>query len=1088
MRETSNTAIAPWVMFPTEVLEYLDCRHRLSLWKRAAEGAISVPPKASGVSTGSPPWHGTPGERRTLISNSLEALEKAFQNTQEALRRGDEHLLHPVLWDRPWLAMPDMLVRVNAPSSLGAYRYDVVKLLGSQESVIDALLIAALEADLLHGLQGASTAIQLKGSDGSVRSFSSADVVHYVRRLKNRLYGDLTNTCDSYPDPVPACRQCLWLPVCEAQRRQDDHLTYVAEITRTEMRALQKAGIRTLTALAETTATEIPGLSSGALERLKRQAQIQLQGKLSGSPVMWWRSPSREDRLQALPPPSRADLFVVMSIDEPAGEELKGWEIEWVEAPLEDGPLDIRCRRANTLEEGSTVLLEILERANRGLSGDSSLHLYHFGPDLPNLLKQLTGRYGVGEALLDNLLRADAFFDLKAYARERLWVSEEEYSLGALAALVKADESAPIPNEDLKKGTSLALYVLYRGLWVRSSSSAALRVEPSKATSVRVILEEGRAEELKHALMAGVPPDPGAWSQEHRARWLLSELIRWHRREERAAWWQYFANLAMDPEEALESPGAIEGLTLVRHLGVRVELTYPPQEHKLKVGDKPVNRETGKTVGEIAALDPLARRLILDLPPGAPVPRTLAVPKPLPTEAMKEAVAEVAQVVVARGLAGPGPYRALRRLLGRYPPTIRGVADGALLRDPAEPANAAARRLALALDQTVLPIQGPPGTGKTHTGAQLIVDLVRAGKRVGVTAVSHQVISHLVDQVARLANLRGAPVRIVQKAPMDPRVFQRPPGVSVVCRNQELEEAFRRGRVDVVAGTAWLFSRSEWREVLDVLVIDEAGQFALAQALAVGTAAHSLILLGDPQQLSEPTQGHHPPGVDISVLAHLLNQEDTIRDHQGIFLDVTYRMHPAIGTYISRIAYEGRLKSHPRCATQALDLEPPWLSAGLAWIPVHHEGNRTVAPEEAIAIQKIVARLLGRQWYEASGETRPIGWEDILVVAPYNAQVMYLHSVLPKARVGTVDKFQGQEAPVVIYSLTTSTAEDAPHGTDFLYSLNRLNVALSRAQGLAIVVANPSLLLTKPTSMEHLRVLNALCLFVEEATEIALEV
>jgi uncharacterized protein len=358
--------------------------------------------------------------------------------------------------------------------------------------------------------------------------------------------------------------------------------------------------------------------------------------------------------------------------------------------------------------------------------------------------------------------------------------------------------------------------------------------------------------------MAEAPPDPAAWNQDWQARWLFSELICWHRREERAVWWQYFANLAMDPEEALESTETIEGLTLVRHLGVSVELTYPPQEHKLKVGDKPVNRETGKTAGEITALDPLARRLTLDLPAGAPVARTLSVPKPLSTEVMKEAVAEVVQVVVKHGIMGPGPYRALRRLLGRYPPTIRGISEGPMLREPEEPASVAARRLALALDQTVLPIQGPPGTGKTYTGAQLIVDLVHAGKRVGVTAVSHQVISHLVDQVARVANHRGVPVRIVQKAPMDPRAFQRPRGVEVVFRNQELEEAFRGGRVDVVAGTAWLFPRSEWREALDVLVIDEAGQFALAQALAVGTAAHSLILLGDPQQLSEPTQGASP--------------------------------------------------------------------------------------------------------------------------------------------------------------------------------------------------------------------------------------
>ncbi|MCY0879556.1 MAG: TM0106 family RecB-like putative nuclease [Firmicutes bacterium] len=1094
------------VVSPEAVVEYLECRHRLTLWLAALAGSIPWPPATVEPSEtalfaripdlGARPvllWRGEAGKIGAASHEARKALAEAREETLASFARREDRLIGPVLWEPPWVAMPDALMRVEAPSRLGPYRYDVVKVVGPEESRIDALVTAALEADLLSGVQGASPAIQLWAS-GTCAHFPFEHAAAYVRRLKQQMRQDLLAASSSYPHPVAACKGCEWRAVCDARRRQDDHLVFVAEITRAEMRALEKAGIRTLAALAETTETEVPGLSALALERLKRQAQIQRQARLSGRPVFRRRDGPPGGRSRALPSPSPADLFVAVSTAAPGSDSVAGWTLEWA-GPMASGASGVVRRMATAPAEEPAVLLEFLECANGALTLDPAMHVYHFGPDLPDFLKRLSGRHGLGEALLDRLLRAQVFVDLKAYVRETLWVSEEVYSLSALVRLVAAsgtaEGSSPALLADAEATPAAALAGLYRALIAETPGGAE---EPRdhagaslKTASLRVSAEEARTERLKSALLAEVPSDPAAWTAEHQARWLLSELIRWHRREERAEWWQYFANLEMDPEEALESAEAIEGLTLVRYLGVMVELEYPPQEHKLKVGDRPVDRETGRTAGEITALDPLARRLILELPEGARVPRTLAVPKPVETSAMKEAVAEVAQAVVEYGLTGPGPYRALRRLLVRELPHLRGVTKGARLRAPGESASNAARRLALALEETVLPIQGPPGTGKTYTGAHVILDLVRAGRRVGVTAVSHQVISHLVDQVAQLAQQEGVRARIVQKTLIGSRAFAPHPGVGLVYSNQGIYEAFREGHADVVAGTAWLFSRAEWRDALDVLVIDEAGQFALAQALAVGTAARSLILLGDPQQLAQPTQGHHPPGVDISVLEHVLGQEDTIREDQGIFLDLTYRMHPAVSEYISHIAYDGRLQSHPRCALQSLDLEPPWPQAGLAWVPVGHDGNRTVAPEEARAIQAIVGHLLGRRWHSASGEARSLGWDDVLVVAPFNAQVAYLKSLLPKAHVGTVDKFQGQEAPVVIYSMTASTAEDAPHGSDFLYSLNRLNVAISRAQGLAILVANPALLLAKPETPEQLRVLNALCRFVEKATEIPLE-
>jgi uncharacterized protein len=287
----------------------------------------------------------------------------------------------------------------------------------------------------------------------------------------------------------------------------------------------------------------------------------------------------------------------------------------------------------------------------------------------------------------------------------------------------------------------------------------------------------------------------------------------------------------------------------------------------------------------------------------------------------------------------------------------------------------------------------------------------------------------------------------------------------------------------LVAGTAWLFSRPDLDQRLDYLVIDEAGQLSLANACAVGTAARNLILVGDPRQLSQPSQGTHPPGADASALDHVLGSADTMPENLGIFMDHTRRLHPEICSFISELAYEGRLTSIPECENQTIEGTGFFSGSGLRWVPVEHHSNKTSSPEEAEEVARIFSELGGRVFVNGAGQTGWLGSQEILVVAPYNAQVSAIGKVLgPNARVGTVDKFQGQEAPVVIVSLTTSSPEDISRGMEFLYSRSRLNVAVSRAQCLAIIVGSPALLAIACRTVKQLRLANGLCRFVEMAS------
>ena len=398
---------------------------------------------------------------------------------------------------------------------------------------------------------------------------------------------------------------------------------------------------------------------------------------------------------------------------------------------------------------------------------------------------------------------------------------------------------------------------------------------------------------------------------------------------------------------------------------------------------------------------------------------------------------------------------------------------------PGEDLVSAARRLALGLDREVLPIQGPPGSGKTYTGARIITALLAAGRRVGVTAQSHQVITNLLRNVCSAAGQEGldfAGTQITNYSGCDD------PRINVVAGGGNAPAAAADPEIRLIAGTAWVWAREDMRDTVDVLVVDEAGQFSLANALASAQAAKSLVLLGDPRQLDQVTQGTHPEGSSASALGHLLGREKTIPPDRGLFLEATWRMHPDVCRFTSELFYEDRLQVRPGLERQVIE-GGPLPGAGLRFVPVEHGGNQRDSREEADRIESLVTGMLdAASWTGADGVSQRITSEDILVVAPYNAQVNLLARVLAgRARVGTVDKFQGQEAPVVFYSMATSTPDEAPRGMDFLYSLHRLNVATSRARCLAVVVASPELFFPECKTPHQMRLANAFCRFRELA-------
>jgi len=358
----------------------------------------------------------------------------------------------------------------------------------------------------------------------------------------------------------------------------------------------------------------------------------------------------------------------------------------------------------------------------------------------------------------------------------------------------------------------------------------------------------------------------------------------------------------------------------------------------------------------------------------------------------------------------------------------------------------------------------------------MAVTLMQNGQRVGISSNSHKAINNLLEAIEVSAKERDFTFVGLKKASDgDPEQAFDGSFITTVTDNAAVGPA-----AQLIAGTAWLFARREQERAVDTLFVDEAGQISLANLVAIGTAARNIVLVGDQQQLGQPIQGMHPEGTGVSVLEHLLEGTATVRPELGIFLDVSYRMHPSLCQWVSQTFYEGLLRAHPSLSKQALLLAPdapaPLASHGLRFLPVKHADRSQSCPEEADVVKTLWHALMGQNWTDRHGERRTIGPDDVLVVAPYNVQVNLLRRRLPeRARVGTVDKFQGQEAAVVLVSMTTSSGEDLLRNIGFLFSHNRLNVAVSRAKCLTVLLASPLLLETACGKVEDLVLVNALC-------------
>ncbi len=643
---------------------------------------------------------------------------------------------------------------------------------------------------------------------------------------------------------------------------------------------------------------------------------------------------------------------------------------------------------------------------------------------------------------------------------------------------VRLDKIARYNEDDVRATLALRDWLITQRPTELEWRVAVIELAESKYPDIDALVE------ALHAFPAGT------------AEYLLGDLLGYWLREGRAVFGNMIAKTGYDLSAQLDDPEMLGGLELVelverenkngRPLLPVLSMKMPPQQvaPKLRDGAQLLFGASDGLVGyaTIARIDVAAgsvelvwneRCQELGVVPSAAVLNDWVSPKPKP-----QALADFAEKLIGEDLMTPPSPVAmsiLRRELPRFL-TGDGPVDGQFTDDLDD-----MKRWIHQLDHSYVAIQGPPGTGKTYSGAHLIHTLIKHGhKRVGITAMSHNAIDNLLTEVVKVFTDAGDLAELSAICKVIAKRESTCDSVTFTTKNEHCLDPDH----NLVGGTTWLFSRAEMQaEPLDMLIVDEAGQLSLADTLAAAGAARSVILLGDPLQLAHVTQGTHPGGAGHSVLEHVLGQHSTIPADRGVFLTETRRMHPNICEFISEQIYDGRLSSHPSCAVQNTGA-----GTGLRWLRAHHAGCATESPVEAAMVADEIDQLIGQSWTDAHGTTRPLGPGDFMVVAPYNDQVELLRRELDArpatfgVRTGTVDKFQGQEAPVVFFTMTASTASDIPRGIDFLFSKNRLNVAISRARALAYVVCTDELLNSRARTVDEMELIAALCAFAERCS------
>lgn len=1084
----------------TDLMSFMGCRHATCLDLRYIAGEAGLVPCKDSEDAALLQARGDAHERAylgSLKANGLVVSEVARGRldenaalTRELLRQGPDVIFQGAFLSGNWGGWSDFLEKVERPSKLGPFSYEVTDTKLKRKPHPSHVLQLVLYSDLLAELQGVEPEFaHVELGSGERVTLRLAEFRSYARLARQSLEQFVATPEPTRPIPCNSCDLCKWRDHCGEQWKREDSLYEVAGITRGQVFKLEAAGIRSMTELAETK-TDLPGIPRETGDRLRAQARLQ-HARKEGEPCVELRPYLAGKGFDLLPKPQKGDLFYDIEGDPHFEGGLEYLHGVWCEGTFSSF-------WAHDHKQEEQALRALFEFFERHLQKYPEARIYHYAPYEITALRRLTTRYGVGEDLRDQWLREGRFVDLYAVVKGAILTSEPSYSIKALEVFYGIERKGEVKTA----GSSVVAYEKWRETgeqqilddieeynrvdcesterlrdWLVGLKSKAGIVGSVEGLNSPDSSEDENDDQTEIVRLKDLLTNSGL---DDERQTILFDLARFHDREQKPAWWAIFDSFERDESELLNDFDALASLVATGQpwdikRSVARSYEYPAQQTKLRKGKKASVRDADGEIRTVTVeeLNRYAREITLKIGKANAAVLTdelhLHADKPLDNKVIRQAVLDV-----VCDQCEAQSFTALDDLLSRRRPRLVGRPSGPIMEG--EDLVTGVVDAVSRMDGTVMAIQGPPGTGKTYVTAQTILRLLASGKRVAVASQAHEAIRNVLSGTVAAGGGANFPYEVAHKI-SDTGEIGYPESVPVVCATGNSDAVLSNAQL--VGGTAFFFSRAENIQKFDWLFVDEAGQVSLANLLAMGRVARNIVLVGDPQQLPMVIQGSHPEPANRSCLEWLLGGHATVPEDTGIFLSLTRRMHPEICSFISEQVYEGRLESHPSTSTQLVHAAG-LPQSGAFWVPISHDGNAQVADEEVVAVTSAVHALLKGTWTSDSGITAPILEADIIVVAPYNAQVLALREALPKGvRVGTVDKFQGQEAAVCLVSMTASSADEIPRGLEFLLSRNRINVAVSRARALALVFGSPRLRETKCETVEQVRLVNTLCALPE---------
>jgi uncharacterized protein len=967
-----------------------------------------------------------------------------------------------------------------------------------------------------------------------LESFEEVEILPAMQLARNELgkaieafdegspLSDLTLYCET----KDSCSVCEYPALCEQARFDVDHLVQVAGINRSQIEKLSAVGITTMEKLASAKDSDRPSeILTHTFIKIRQQAKLQTDFKRTAT-HSYIVLPDPE--ITVLPPASENDIFFDME-GFPYFPEKGGLEYLFGNT-LRSGefvPFFAHDRR-----QEKKAFQDFIKFVSEQLGKDKSAHVYHYASYEVTALNRLAARHGVLEKEVSELVGSGRMVDLYKVVKGSIMVSQPSYSIKKLEAFYEFERKSKV----LDAGASIDEYDFYRQQvelgeagatdtlqqitdyneddcvstmalynWLSGMPGAHTRYEEfERAKDIKKVLEaksqaqredspeSARARKAEFELEKLIKKtsvmekaldgfafgkDPAA---DYRAKiWLaLTHSMLYYNREDVIRWrdWAIRKDATYDQlhrdRKALVVQGATTDAETSDFFGVapetKVKLVYryilePGQTNFLKqdqkifvrysMGANQQDTDYGKVLavaGDEIIFERDAKYQSMQFEPNAIFEYEWVPPGQKP-----EVVGNLVQQLVNLWISPdrePNIKRPAMDLLLRKRPRLKTLPGLPVATDGEE--LAAITKTVFDLDNSVLAIQGPPGSGKTYVGSRVIKALVDKGMKVGVVANSHSAIENLMWACLEAGVQPDAMAKKSQTGDKQAKGWVTPSTNKVMGNWRAGNSGY------VVGGTSWNFCANEmFEDHFDYMIVDEAAQFSLVDALAVSANSRNLVLLGDPRQLTQVVQAIHPGGVDNSALGHYMDDVAILDEYSGYFLDVTRRMHPNVNAPVSSLSYQNKLHSHPDTLKNLVSGTEP----GLIAIAVEHNANSSSSIEEAKKVLEITKEQVGL-----------VGASEVLIVAPYNAQVDLIRELLDasdleEVAVGTVDKFQGREAMVVIVSLAASSALDAPRGLDFLLDRNRLNVALSRAKANCYLVYSPRLTRSRFRNIKELK-------------------